>query len=231
MFNSDNFVYFVSTRSSGASFGFSSYMDKDGNTKIIVNGYDPKTGQPIARNFNFSKKDRAMRIPKNQKDKEGNSVVDFLRNSPECFGSPNNEGQPVLYKELNYTKDADLANEAKAKRIKAESLALNIEGQDLVELAASFGVVNSSESILRHRMLELAGNDPEVFIDGYNSPDREFRSVINSGIQAGILKQRGTMVLWEETVIGSDLSSTISKLMEDKKLTAAIKNAVKKVGL
>jgi hypothetical protein len=232
MFNSDKFVYFVNVRPGRRPYGFSTYMDAEGKVQMIVNGYDSKTGEPIPRQINFSRKEWSLRIPINQKDKEGKSVVEFLRNHPECEGSPNNEGQPILFKEINYSKDADIANQAKAKRIKAESIALNLELEELQEIASSFGVIindSNPEGLLRHKMLELAGNDPETFLEGYNAPDRLYKALINKGVKAGLLSRKGEMIMWESTVIGTSLSSAISTLAEDKKLTKSIEEAIKRL--
>lgn len=228
MFDSSNFVYFVNTRKYSKAYGFSTYMDKDGIIKMIVNSYDPISGQPVPRRFKFSKRDRVMRIPVNQKDVAGNSVVEFLKNHPECEGSPNSNGLPSIFKVMDADADAKVANKAKANRIKAENIALGLEGKELEEIAASFGVTNMTESLLQHRMLELAGNDPDVFLEVYNAPDRKMRALIHSGLSSGVLTQRGELIMWETTVVGSNFDKAISTLTEDKKLAKAVAEAIER---
>lgn len=228
MFNSDNFVYFVSKRLYGAPYGFTTYSDSDGNLCQIVDKKD-KDGNAIPRRFSFSRKERTMRIPKAQKDIHGNMVVDFLRNHPECEGSPNNDGQMTMFKELNEGRDADLAINAKATRIEAENKAMSLEGQDLEDVCSLIGVFSKSPSIQKHRVLEFAGNEPDTFLTLFNSPDRTIRSLIRKSISAGVLNLRGKLITWEQEIIGSDENEAVSKLSGDKKLQDAIEKALKRI--
>lgn len=227
MFNSDNYVYFVSKRRFGAPYGFTTYTTQEGDVKMISYKKD-KEGNPIPHKFKFSRKERVMRIPKLQKDVNGNSTVEFLRNHPECEGSPNNAGQAILFKELNEGKDADLAIVAKKSRIDAENKALALEGQDLEDICSLIGVFSSDPSIQKHRVLEFAGNEPDLFLTLYNSPDRKIKSLIRKAVSINVLTKRGTLITWDDEIIGSDEAEAVARLAKDKKLQEAIDKAVKR---
>lgn len=227
MYNTDKFVYFVSKRQYGAPYGFTSYTDENGELRMIAQKKD-KNGDIIPRRFNFGRRDRTMRIPKNQKDILGNSVVEFLRNHPECKNSPNNLGI-TLFEEINEDASANLAIKAKSARIDAEQKALTLEGEDLIDMCALIGQFGSKESVLKHKILDYAGNEPDKFLELYDAPDRKTRSLIRQGLIAGVLDKKGNMISWETTVIGVDEDSAVTTIGKDKKLANALEQAIKRV--
>lgn len=221
-FDPKNYVYFVNLRK--GQTGFSTYATLDGEVKMIVNKYD-KAGNPVPRNFNFSKTQRTMRIPINQKDVAGNSVVEFLRNHPECKDSPNSRGI-TTFAEINTDKEASEALEAKKKKLKAENLAINLEAEELAEIAAVFGIFNASPVVTQWRIQEIAQNDPEAFIDVAEDPARSARALIRKALKHDILKRRGAIVMWEDEQIGPDEESAVTTIMKDERLKGALQEAV-----
>lgn len=228
MYNTDRYVYFVSKRQYGSSYGFTSYTDQDGDLRIIAQKKD-KNGDYIPRRFNFSRSNRSMRIPKDQKDILGNKVVDFLRDHPECKGSPNNTGGPILFEEVNENASAELAIKAKSARIEAEQKALSLEGEDLTDMCALIGQFGVKESVLKHKILDYAGNEPDKFLEMFNSPDRQLTSLVRKGLMANVLDKKGNMISWESTVIGVDEAGAVTTLSKDKKLVNALQSAIKRV--
>lgn len=227
MYNPDNYVYFVSKRQYGSPYGFTTYTNLDGDLCMIVNKKD-KNGDPIPRKFNFGRRERTMRIPKNQKDIQGNSVVEFLRNHPECKGSVNNRGI-TLFEEVNEESSATQAINAKSARIEAEQKALSLEGEDLTDMCALIGQFSTKESILKHKILDYAGNEPDKFLEMFDAPDRKMRSLVRKGLSAGVLSQKGNMISWESTVIGADEDAAVTTLTKDKKLASALAEGIKRV--
>jgi hypothetical protein len=222
MYNFDNFVYFVLLRPSNPHYGFAGgYNDLDGNLQMIVDKLDDK-GRPVPRYFKFSKKERTIRIPKKQQDSRGNNVADFLRNHPECKGSVNNTGQAIWFKEINEDKDSGLAVEAKKARIEAENVAVSLKGQDLVDVAALCGLFNSKPNAMMHRVLEVAGNDPEAFMDIINDPAIKTKSLLRRGIRLELIKQKGTLLVWENTTLGVDENDAVRNLLSDAILYNAV---------
>ena len=118
MKNSKDFIHFVLLRSPNgrirSHYSFSGYTDLEDNIIEYHEGaINNKTGKPEPKDFNFSRRHRAMPVHKNAhgKDRNGQYIkkVDFLRNNPECEGSPNNTGQVCWYKEMDTDKDVERA--------------------------------------------------------------------------------------------------------------------------
>lgn len=229
----DSHVFFVLTRPNKSSYSFREYADKDGNLKSIVNSRN--NGNVIKRQFNFSHKDRTMKIPINQKDIDGNSVVEFLRNHPECEGSPNGdyfdspEGvkqRGVYFKELNDGKDAKVAMEARTLATKAQSLVLELDAVDLEEVGFMYGLSSDDIDVLRFKLFEVARQEPQDFLDIVDSKDRKIRALIRKGLRSNTLSKKGKMISWEDTVLGADEDDAVSNLMKDKKLAEAVEKNV-----
>lgn len=230
------YVYFVLTRPTLSHYGFTSYQDEEGNIQMIINSKN--NGNIIPRRFSFSKKDRTMKIPTSQKDVDGNNVVEFLRNHPECEGSPNGryieteDGQiqtNVFFKELNEGRDAKNAMEVRKLTTKAQNTALELDFEGLQEVGSLLGFKHKDFDILQFKLYEFARKKPHEFLDAVESPDRQARSLVKRGINKGVLSQRGKMVKWEDTVIGADEDDAVAAIMKDKKLYEAIEKNVKAV--
>lgn len=233
------YVYFVFTRPSNAGYGFSSYTDyvgalgKPGTVVQICYQLD-KNQKPIPYHFSMGLRDRVIRVEANKVDMFGTSVVEFLRNAPGCLGSPNGSYLPdgtqveVYFKELNEEVDAEKALEAKEYRLQAETLAASMPADEVMEFNAMLGVFKKGEKLSRHFLMELAGNKPQVFMEYYNNPKRKALALIKRGLHSRVLKQNGTVVAWNDTVLGLDEDDAASKLMQDAKLFDALSLAVSK---
>ena len=227
-------VYFVLTRPTISHYSFSGYTDKDGNPQYIANS---RTSDGIIRrSFSFSRKDRTMKIPVYQKDIEGNSVVEFLRNHPECQDSPNGiyketpDGtvqQNIYFKELNDGKDAKKALEGRRITTKALNLALELDAESAQEVAMLlFGFRSDDIDIIQFKLYEYARNKPEDFLEVADSKDRKARALVRQGVSVGALIKKGRLILWEDTVIGNDEDEAVSNLMKDKKLMDSLNKNV-----
>jgi hypothetical protein len=235
-FEPNQFTYFVLTRPTLASFGFTGY-DVSGNPTFIVSSRD-RTGRDIPRKFNFTRKNRTMRIPNGQKDIYGNSVVEFLRNAPYCEGSPygayitDDSGERVqaniYFKEVNADKDAETAIQSRYLKNEAETTALNLEGEDLLSMAALFGRTSDKQNILKFQLLEIASNDPATFMEIYKSPDRQIRSVIRRAVNKNVFKLVGKMIMWDTTQVGIDEDDAVATLMKDEKMLKSILHNIEK---
>lgn len=228
----NNYVYFVLGRNSNASYSFTGYTDPDtGEIKAIYKGRKDAHGKDVPHRFKFDRAHRSMRVNKNERDIYGNNIVEFLRNYPECaessHGSYAGEGKQrkqtnIWFQEINERKDADIAIEAKSAKIKAENVALYLEGDDLKAMAILFGEHRSDEGLQKHRVLEAAGADPEGFMKFYTAPDRHAKVLLTRAMNAKLVKQKGTLYLWEGVTVGTNYESAIAKLMDDAVLANAI---------
>ena len=227
-----NNVYFVLEQEflRRPTTGFRGYNDENGNPVYIYDGKRDRNGFEIPRKFNFSRRDRTIRIPKNQKDSKGQSVVEFLRNAPFCKGSKLQieTGTTPLYKELNEEKDAAVAMDSKFSRIEAENKAIALEGEELRAVAIMVGEFSDKETLQRHRVLDYAGSAPADFLEIINSPDFKMKALIRKGINVGTLKITGELISWGDAVIGANEAEAVSRLVADEEIKDAIEKAIKK---
>jgi hypothetical protein len=219
------FTYFVLLNNHAAGFSFlAQYYDKNGDNHEIVNSID-QFGNKTYRRFKWTGQNRAIRIP-NKQEKE----IEFLRNHPLCEDSPNNGGGIIKFKELNDAKGARIALEAKRVRAEAESIALKLEPEDIDEFALLIGSPHEDEALQAHAVAEYAGNNPEHFLQLYNDPARNSRSLYKKAKNAGILKNKGFMIFWENVHLGNGEENAIQKIYEDKQLAEALREQLKREG-
>lgn len=244
-FKAPDYVYFVFTRGTQAHYGFSTYTDTVGalgvpGKPVYITYQQDKNNKPIPYFFTISIRDRALRVEKNKTDANGVSVVEFLRNSPECKGSPNGDymidpatGEEiqtnVFFKELDEETDASTALKAKDFRRNAENLAADLSFEDVMDINALCGIYKKGELLSRHAIMELAGNRPDVFMAAYDNPQRKALALVRRGIDKGVLKLNGTVVTWNKTTIGLDEEDAAKNLQKDAKMMDALEQQVKKV--
>jgi len=238
-------VFFVFSAGQNAHYTFSSYMDKVGalgnaGSPVFISYQLDKNKQPIPYVFGFSMRDRVIRVEENKKDVNGISVVEFLRNHPECKDSPNGtyyvdpadgvrKQEFVLFKEMNEEEDAQKALDAKNFRREAENIAANLTLEEVYEVNALLGIFKVGELMSRHAISEVAGNRPDVFMSAYQDPQRRAKAAIKKGIAKNVLQNQGLAIVWNKTMIGIDDVDAAAKLQLDIKLLEALESAIKKV--
>jgi hypothetical protein len=219
------FTYFVLLNPMQSSFSFlAHFTDQEGEVHEIVQKED-QFGNKTYRRFKWTQQNRTIRIPNKQ---EG--VIEFLRLHPFCEGSPNNLGGSFEYKELNDAKAANIALKAKQLRNKAESIALGLDADDTAEFAALIGSGHTDPGLQAHAVAEYAGNNPPHFIQLYEDPARSARALYNKAKRAGILKNKGFMVFWENVHLGNGDEKAIQRIFEDEQLAVALTEQLKKEG-
>ncbi len=235
MKNFGDYTYFVYL-GNNKRYGFMTYRDPiTGQTKGYVIGKDDK-GQPIYKRWSFNyDSQRQIRVHKEEKDINGQSAIEFLRNSPECMDSPNAHmvnGTQVLayFKELNQAKDAALALESRELAIKAQSMALNMKGVTLIDFAAIIGVFSPDEETLRLRVLDFASNYPKKFLEMVDDPSQKAKALLKKAINASVFSLDGKQIKWEGKLIGADEDDAVSNLLKDDKLRKAIELNLAKFG-
>lgn len=244
-FNSNNLTYFVLTGygleriNRGGTHSMSSYIDmagvfgQPGATIRYVTSRD-SNGRDKGKYFTWSESHRRFVVREGECDINGITQFDFLKNSPECEGSPNGTYLPdgtqsgVIYREMNTAKDAEVALEADQARIKAQASALELEPDVLSEIAAHIGVFASKEDknglLMRVRVVDWAGKHPSDYWSVLNSGDRQARAVIRKAVSDGILNVKGTIISWEATVLGADENAAVAFLMNDPVIYSALKD-------
>jgi len=242
----DNYVYFILNKAGNTSYSFTGYTDHAGNGELmtIYKGRKEKhQGEvvDIPHRWKFDTAHRTIRVHKNDKsviptlmfDPETGDEkkvyiksVDFLRNHPECKNSPNSGGN-WMFSEMKEHEDAVTAVDAKRVKIEAESKALNLEGAELKEMAVLLGNFDPDDAKQKHFVLERAGADPKTFLELLDSPERGAKALLLKAVSLGIVKVRGTLYSWEKEGLGADLDMAVAKLMKDKEIKDALRNAVK----
>lgn len=246
-FNSNNLTYFVLTGiglekiNRGGTHSMSTYVDyagvfgSPGSTVRYVTSRDDR-GRDKGKYFTWSESHRRFVVREGERDINGITQYEFLKNAPECEGSPNGvygpDGQQtgIIYREMNTSRDAEVALEADQARILAQANALTLEPSVLSEVAAHIGVFAGKEdpagNIMRVRVVDWAGKHPADYWSVLNSGDRGVRAVIRKAIADGILTVKGAIIMWESTVIGSDENTAVSQLMNDPSMLSALKEKI-----
>ena len=230
MFNYDKYAYFVLTQSFAGrgSRGFTGYTDSDLNTHFIWDGKKDDKGYDVPRKFKFSLKERTMRIPLNQTDKNGKSVVEFLENHPGCKGSPNATSGNYLFSKIDTENDASIAIDAKTLRINAENFVLSLEKDDAIDLATLFGLFTDKYKLALHCLLENAGTEPEGFMSIADDTAIKHKVQLKRALATGLFKRKGGIIKWESEIIGADEESAIQRLMKDSDLSDSVQINLKK---
>jgi len=232
MKNSKDFIHFVLLPSPNGKirshYTFSGYTDLEGNIIEYHEGaINSKTGRPEPADFHFSRRHRAMPVHKNAhgKDREGNRIskTKFLRDNPECEGSPNNTGQQCWYKEMNTDKDVDIALQAGETRREAEGMAAALSGGELKSAAALYSETSDSVKKQKFAVLQAAFHDPEDFIKKISSDDFKIRGFIIRCLAHGVFTKSGTILRWGTTTIGVDEDEAVKKLLLDEDVSRAVK--------
>lgn len=235
MKNFGDYTYFIYI-ANNKSYGFATYRDpKTGLTRGFRIGKDDK-GQPIYKKWRFNNDSmRIVRIGKDEVDLDGQNAIEFLRNSPECKGSPNGayvgDSQVLVYfKEMNEAQDAKNAVDTRKLSIEAQNEALKLKGNDLVDFAAIIGVFNADPDIMTHRVLDYASNFPQKMLEYVGDPSRKVKALLQRALNAGVFNIDGKQVKWEGKIIGADEDDAVSTLLKDEKLKKAIELNLSKFG-
>lgn len=215
-------------------FGFRTYNNERGQTIGFIEGKD-KDGLPIYRRWKFDRDVRKISVHKDKTDLDNKNAVEFLRNSPNCKGSPNGsytingDQLDVYFEEVNEAKAAEKGLEFETLRIEAQNAALKVKGQDFIDLCALIGVFNKDESIMRFALVDYAKNKPQSFMDIYSDPVRQLKSMIRRAVDKGVFSKDGKMLTWENKLIGADEDDAVATLKKDENLFKAIKANLDKV--
>lgn len=186
-------------------------------------------GRDKAKRFKFDQSLGRIMTRPSDTDIYGRSQYEFLKNHPECEGSPNGiyeeAGQVgVSFRELNTAKDAAIAVQSDRLRNKAEATAFNLDDQTLEEVANIIGYFGEVDDMMLLKVVEFARKQPGEFDNLIKSEDRGVRAVIRKALAEGLFKQFGKdgLIKWETTVIGNDENDAVATLRKDKAMLVAL---------
>ena len=225
--NAQNYVAFVMLKRNRSAYSFCEYMDKEsGEVKSIKNHIDPKTGLPVPRRFKWTSNQPVLKIPKAQKD-----VIEFLRNSPECYKSPNakNPNAPksaFMFAEINDADDAKIANDASKYLFKALQAAHMLEAQPekLERIARMVGETSNIPDIQLSACVNYAKSNTKKFLELVGDDEGEARQLVEQAIAQKIIVKQGFMYRMGSVHVGShNVDNVVSKVSGDPDLFEALK--------
>lgn len=246
-YNSNNFTWFVLVGEGvdkinrGGSVSFRGYTDhadahgKGAGAYIqYVTSKDEK-GRDVGKYFTMDESRRRFQVRTGERDINQITQYDFLRYSPDCENSPNGvyteaEGlklqQGVMFRELNTDKDAETALDAERIRTRAQDSALKLDDNTLQELAAHIGVFGNPGSSMQLRVFEWAGKRPGDYFRVLESGDRALRAIVRKALADGVFNQKGTVIYWENTLVGGDEDEAVRMLMREPKMLDVLQKKV-----
>jgi len=212
-------------------FHFSSYSDEFGNAVFLQESIS-KDGVVKKALINFPKGQRIIRIPEGRKDANGQSYVEFIRNSPYCKGSPLCNGEGLFF-EINLERDAKIKiDEVNLKR-KALNLAADLEDDKALDVAALYGVFNKGIEICRATVLDKASFNPREFIEIVESKELGVKAVFKKAFYSGLIVKEGkiyvAVINGERTELtGPTEEKVIEFLKKNNDITSVIKEKLNK---
>jgi hypothetical protein len=224
---------------------------------IYDDGTKDRTGRPIGKAFSIGQSHYKLQARENQKDYAHILLSKFFLNAPFCEASPNGDyidqdGNQVPIEELKDReknlkrlrsgeikqlnvkiklledeKDAEIALDAGLKRAEAQLSVGKIDEDTLSEIAALLGVFGPADQTMRLKVYEFAGKRPIDYFNHLNAGDRGVRAVLRKAIADRVLKLKGSVIMWNETILGNDENSAVSTLLGDKEMLNALSSEVK----
>jgi hypothetical protein len=236
MANPNDYVRFIFTSPSNRSYGFKTYTNAHGEEVGFLVGRS-KDGTPIYHRWKWDQDGaRTLSVHKAKTDvsAEKLNAVEFLRNCPNCKGSPmgayGHDGVQLDYyfAEVNDEKTAQEALDSEMEKLEAQNIAMKVKGQEYVDLCALIGLFNKEDAIMRYGLVDFARTTPVKFMEMYNDPIRQIKSLIRRGISSKVIEKRGEMLTWEKTLLGVNEEDAVAKLKMDDQLYKALKVNVDK---
>lgn len=113
----------------------------------------------------------------------------------------------------------------KAAKIISEELG---DIKDLRQFAFYFGLADGKDVTVRKHMIELAENDPEQFIEGWENPFRHLMVLTRKAIDKGLITLRAdtNIYFYADKLLGSNYEEIVNTLAKDSALTAVLNSKV-----
>ena len=168
---------------------FTTYKDKHGNIKAYYLSKD-SNGNPIPAEIVVKPNQRMLTVSKKEQDIFGTSKAEFIKNSPHCRGSATSRKRKDVYIKVHDPKK--IAKEFVDKErlaIKAQSLALSLEGDNLRNCAAMYACFSSDVDLQRKSVVYNAKNNPERFLADCDKDMLGYRGIYQYAKYLGIIYQ------------------------------------------
>lgn len=189
-------------------------------------------GRDKAKRFRFDESLRRLLTRDADADIYGKKQYDFLKNHPECEGSPNGSYEEdgvggkvqvgITFRELDTVKDAGVALDAEELTTLAKASALQLDDTTLTEIANIIGYFGEPDKLMRLKVVEWAGKKPSLYNQLLKSADRGVRAIVRKSLDENIFRTKGDMILWEENIIGVNEDAAVATLLKDTELLTAL---------
>jgi hypothetical protein len=196
-----------------------------------------KLGRDNPKRFKFDQSVGRFMTRPSDRDINGKSQYDFLKNHPECEASPNGQYETdsegnvfqtgVTFREVNAAKDAASALKIDRLKNEAETKALNLDERSLEEVANIVGYFGDVDEMMMLKVVEYARHKPSVFLDVLKDGDRTVLATIRRGISEGVIKKNGPVYKYEGLTLGVNEDEAVVVL---KRSTEVLKALQKKFG-
>lgn len=226
-----------------SDFSFRTYTDTAGalqqgtGRSVQFTTSRDQRGLDRGKFFKISQQHNAILCNDTDRDLNGVLMFDFIKNHPNCLGSPNgtyvidDEGNKVhanaLFKLMDSEGDAEVALEASMNSARAVVSVDEIDEQTLSEVAGvALGMYGKPDKMMKHALVEWARKNPNDYFKHLKSGDRFLRAIVRKAIADGIFTVKGSLIFWNETMIGTDEDSAIKTLVDDQKMLEGLKEKV-----
>jgi hypothetical protein len=154
-------------------------------------------------------------------------LLDFFTNHPNNPESPWFNGKS-LFKRLQPEVESQQRIEEKLLNAKALTLASELKGRRLLEVASLCGMFydEDNETLAFEGVLNFADKDPNQFLNIYNIPNKEarMRHLVRTAINRGVITNSNGVYRFGSFTLGVDENSTIGKLVNEKEVLEMIES-------
>ena len=217
-------IYFALHTPREGEWSFTNYSDDSGMIVSLNIGMG-RNGKTIPYTVRFAAGIRMITIPANKRDNDGNSIAEYIRNSPFCKDSELCEGKGMFF-EIDPRRDAGVLIEEAVERNRAESYALDITGDKLSDLAAYVGEFANEEKIQTAAVYQWARRAPREFNNLAESPEVTQTAFFRKLFNKGIIEKSGfnhfAILDGTKVSIGPSEVKCIEKIVNDKQLRKAL---------
>ena len=215
-----DFEFFLLQSGNGSTFHFSEYKTLDGVVHRLTETILPD-GRTRYKRFHFNVGE-PMVVHKSNKE-----LLDFLTNHPNNPESPWFNGN-ALFKRLQPEVESKLRIEDKLLNAKAITLASELKGRRLLEVASLCGMFYDEEDeiIAFENVLTYAERNPKQFLKIYAIPNREarMRHLVRTAIGRGVITTNDGVYRFGSYTLGVDEDSTIGKIVNEKEVLEMIES-------
>lgn len=212
------------------------------NNLLIIRRYkDRKTGVIYGIPDGINPKTKQLEFRRIQI--EDNEVLDLsiaedamkwvvIKNCPYVQGSPNLGSNKPIFKIVDQIKEAETYLSKRVIKRKAETIAEALTGDELLEQARNLGLPTKGISVpvLHMNVIKSAEQNPERFMEIWDSPNKLEISVLKRAIAVGlVIEDRMKGYLYNTIPLGFTEPAVVEYLREHPQVRQAIDMQSKKV--